>query len=164
MAVLSPSLPSLNLTQKHTPSSPPTLLAVGPVFETPHLPATLATADAATVLLYPAGPTAAAAAVAFRTAGAAALPARYIHLALLSLARPSPPPSASPGLTASPGLSRRLRRCRVQTLWEAGGRRRCPSRVEINNRSFVLTISTFKRKPKSKVHVTSLTEYTSRFP
>ena len=153
------ALPFLNLTQKHTaqlaalraayartfarPAPAPSLplIAVGPVRETLPLPAALDAA--ATVILYPASPVAAVAAVAFRTAGAAALPARYINLALLFLARPSPPPSASPGLTASPGRSRRLRRCPVQTLWEAGRRRRCPSRVEINNRSFCFNYFNF---------------------
>ena len=164
--LLSPSLPSLNPTQKHTaqltglrtayaltfarraPAPSPPLIAVGPVRETPHLPATLATADAATVPLYPAGPVAAA---AFRTAGLLAYAAlcttppspRYIRLALLSLARLSQPPTASPGLTASPC------RCHVKALWEASSRRRRPSRVMINNPSF-LTISFFKRKPNQK--------------
>ena len=81
--LLSPSLPSLNPTQKHTaqlagiraayaltfarraPAPSPTLIAVVPVRETPLSPPALATA-AETGLLYPASP---AAAAAFRTAG-----------------------------------------------------------------------------------------------
>ena len=114
MAVLSPSLPVFNLTQKHTaqlaglraayaltfarraPAPSPPLIAVEPVRETPLSPPALATA-AETVLLYPASP---AAAAAFRTAG-------LLAYAALCTTPPSPRATSASRCSPSPDLRNR---------------------------------------------------------
>ena len=87
----------------YQPCSPPPRLSSS----TPPLPVILYPAGSRDRQRDPAGPVAAADAAALRgQRRAAALPARYFHLALLSIARPSQPPSALPGLMVSFWLAR----------------------------------------------------------